>query len=569
MRRFALLAFLLLIGTSSAMAAPPARDALLPDPYALPGSFVVLSYHEARDEVRDYPDPYAVDSAALVRQFAWLRGNGYTPVSLDDIVNARAGGKPLPAHAVLLSFDDAYLSFYTRVYPLLRAFGYPAVLAVVGRWIDAPHAAATPYGEKATVAEASFPTWGELREMADSGLVELASHTYDLHRGVPANPQGNLQPAATARTYDAGSGRYESDADWRTRVAADLLRNAAVIERETGRRPRAVVWPYGSYNGELVRVAGAAGMDIGLTLDDGVNTPGVPLSALRRTLVEHDPSLAEFAVEVRGARQRQPLRVVQVSLDQVYSDDPLRQESNLSALLEYVDTLKPTHVFLQATTDVDGDGVADASYFPNRRLPLRGDLFNRAAWQLASRTDVKVFALMPLAGRALSSNDVAEVYEDLARYASFDGLVFVGTPGDDAGPDFTRRLSERVSAFRLPLPTVRAVDVAPLPGAPPDLAAPLAACDYVALMLPSDIAPAAPASASADQLIFMLGSAGGTEQTPASQAASRQMRALQLDGVLNFGIVAADFIGEQSALGQIAPAMSLRVYPKKQNEKER
>src|SRR5687768_18422277 len=103
MRKLALLVFLLVFPL-----APAAAD-----------TFPVLCYHEVRDDVRDYPDPYAVDADALVRQFAWLKGNGYQPVSLDEIVEARRGGKPLPAKAVLLSFDDAYLSFYTRVYPLL------------------------------------------------------------------------------------------------------------------------------------------------------------------------------------------------------------------------------------------------------------------------------------------------------------------------------------------------------------------------------------------------------------------------------------------------------------------
>src|SRR4051812_48051461 len=77
-----------------------AHAAPLADAFAVPGSFVALSYHEVRDEVRDYPDPFAVDSAALVRHFAWFRGNGYTPVSLDAIMAARRGGKPLPAKAV-------------------------------------------------------------------------------------------------------------------------------------------------------------------------------------------------------------------------------------------------------------------------------------------------------------------------------------------------------------------------------------------------------------------------------------------------------------------------------------
>jgi biofilm PGA synthesis lipoprotein PgaB len=580
--------------TTTTVAAAGARD-----PVA--GAFTVLCYHEARDEVRDYPDPYAVDTAALVRQFAWLRGNGYTPVSLDEIVAARKGGKPLPAKAVLLSFDDAYLSFYTRVYPLLREFRFPAVLGVVGKWIDDPQGGAAPYGENGTVPEASFPTWSQLREMADSGLVEIASHTYDLHHGVQANPQGNLQPAVTARAYDSVSGSYEGDASWRSRVRADLAKNASVIERETGHRPRAIVWPYGSYNDELVRIAGEVGMSITLTLDDGANTPDVPLTALRRTLVEHNPSLAEFSTEVRGPLYPEAMRVVQVNLDDVYSADPMQQERNLSALLDRIEVLKPTHVYLQATADTDGDGIAVAAYFPNRHLPLRGDLFNRAAWQLSTRVEVKVFAVLPVSGFRMPPINIAEVYEDLARHANFAGLVFddkfqPGAVDDAVTLEFTRQLAMRARAFRAPLKTVRTMNIEPPPArAPGTTAAPqnaqtfaafAAAYDYVALVLTPTHENAASPDAWLTALVARVGRSPGDPDIrrkmvfmlrngplPADRTASnlvaREMRALQLGGALNFGYVPDDFLHNNPPLAQIAPAMSLRVYPLAPGNKER
>jgi len=36
-------------------------------------------------------DPYAVDNAQLVAQFAWMKDNGYRVVSLDDVIAAREG----------------------------------------------------------------------------------------------------------------------------------------------------------------------------------------------------------------------------------------------------------------------------------------------------------------------------------------------------------------------------------------------------------------------------------------------------------------------------------------------
>jgi biofilm PGA synthesis lipoprotein PgaB len=518
------------------------------------GAFTVLSYHEVRREVRDFADPFAVDSSALVAQFSWLRENGFVPVSLNAIVTARNGGKALPPKAVLLSFDDAYLSFYTNVYPLLREFDFPAVLGVVGRWIDHPRDGSVQYGEKGSFTNARFPSWGQLREMADSGLVEIASHTYDLHHGILANPQGNLQPAATARLYDAATRRYENDAAWRQRVRADLARNSVVIERETGRRPRAVVWPYGAYNDELVKMAGELGMPVALTLDDGSNTRDVPLTAMRRVLLEHNPSLTDFTTEQRGPLFAEPVRVVQVDLDDVYDPDPLQQERNLSMLLDRVEVLRPTHVFLHALSDETGAGATrPAAYFPNRHLLVRADLFNRVSWQLTSRDDVKLYAVMPVTGYGLTKEAVADLYEDLARHANFDGLVFdegmLAQSQPDAAalsrdPALVARLAARVRAFRAPLKTVGATR------RPRDVGAYATQFDYVALSDVDAVSTANPLLRR--KLVVMLDNDAGL---------AAQMRALQLGGILNFGYVRDDFAHDRPALTEIAPAMSLRVYP--------
>ena len=80
----------------------------------------------------------AVRTERMIEQLAWLRENGYKPVTVDQILAARKGGPDLPPKAVMLSFDDGYASFYTRVMPVLRAYKWPALLAPVGTWVDTP-----------------------------------------------------------------------------------------------------------------------------------------------------------------------------------------------------------------------------------------------------------------------------------------------------------------------------------------------------------------------------------------------------------------------------------------------
>lgn len=412
--------------------------------------WVALSWHDVRDEgVEDIDaDPFAVGVERLAEQFDWLEQNGWTPVSIDRIMAAAEGRGTLPDKAVLLTFDDGLKSLYTHVFPLLKAYGYPAVAAVVTGWLESP----------GSVETGALVSWRQVREMADSGLVEIASHSHDLHRGVQANPQGNQQPAATTRQYLADPSRYETEQEWRRRVARDLETSADLIEAHTGRRPRVMVWPFGEYNAASEALARERGMTVSLGLTTGPNPAG-RLHGLNRFLVTANPDIDFFANALPQAPSRTLHRAAHVDLDYVYDPDPAQQESNLDALIERIHGLNINTVYLQAFADPDGDGTAAALYFPNRHLPVREDLFSRVAWQLRTRAEVSVYAWMPVLSFDLPDRErarrlrvkrltaegpqaadfdyrrlspflpearriIRDIYADLAAHARFDGLLY-------------------------------------------------------------------------------------------------------------------------------------------------
>ncbi len=122
--------------TSQSFSIIDSPSTLVPDKkltQSLKNEYVAICYHDVRDDVVPLSDPdrYAVSTFELTRQFEWMAANGYHPVSLEQIVTASKGGKPLPDNAVLLTFDDGYRSFYTHIFPLLKAYNYPAVFAIV------------------------------------------------------------------------------------------------------------------------------------------------------------------------------------------------------------------------------------------------------------------------------------------------------------------------------------------------------------------------------------------------------------------------------------------------------
>ncbi|QEI09412.1 poly-beta-1,6-N-acetyl-D-glucosamine N-deacetylase PgaB [Pigmentiphaga aceris] len=458
----ALLAFVLIPLALSPLTANAQR---LPPPDPEDGqTFRVVALHDIRTNVLNSfetsPEPTALDEKTLADWFAWLQSADYHPISVQQIVDARAGGKPLPPRAILLTFDDGYVSFYTKVFPLLKRFQYPALIALVTDWMESP--AGQPvkgYGGLVPPPRENFMTWAQAREMAASGLVEFASHSDSLHTGLPGNPQGNLQPAAVTRVYRDGT--YEDEKLYQARIETDLRRSRALIQDRTGTKVRAMVWPYGAYNRVAQDAAAAAGMPLMLTLDEGPNTPDVPLSQIRRSLATYDMPVPDFSLlrmpAGAGAGGYYPQnRAMHIDLDYIYDPDPVQQEANLSRLLDRVQAIGPRSVFLQAFADPDGDGVADAMYFPNRHLPVRADLFNRVAWQLRTRTGVQVYAWMPVMAFHLPAENplathtvtwlpdapskgryarlspfdpavrtlIGEIYEDLGRYTNFAGLLF-------------------------------------------------------------------------------------------------------------------------------------------------
>ncbi|MFC7286519.1 poly-beta-1,6-N-acetyl-D-glucosamine N-deacetylase PgaB [Herminiimonas glaciei] len=432
-----------------------------------PQSYRVLCYHDVRDNVREtfkvWPEATAVDTRDLAAQLSWLDQNGYHPVSLQQIIDARAGKKPLPEKAILLTFDDGFESMYTKVFPLLKQFGFPALIAIVGDWIQTPQDQSVQFGDIKAPRKA-FVNWDQVREMQASGLIEVASHSHSLHKGIIGNPQGNMMPAAITRFYWPQNKQYESDEAYTKRIRADLERSASLIEKEIGKRPRAMVWPYGANSQIANKIAAEVGMPISLNLEPGPNTPNDDPNYIRRTLVVFDTELNGLAEILRQPAtydgvERPMERVIHVDLDYVYDPDPEVQEANLSKLLDRMVRLRPTTVYLQAYADPDGDGVADALYFPNRHMPMRSDLFTRVSWQLRTRAGVRVFAWMPVMAFKLPDSNpaathlvqtmpgapasasqnrylrlspfdplarqtITEIYEDLGKHSAFYGVLF-------------------------------------------------------------------------------------------------------------------------------------------------
>ncbi|MEQ1544192.1 poly-beta-1,6-N-acetyl-D-glucosamine N-deacetylase PgaB [Methyloglobulus sp.] len=579
------------------------------DPYANDGvSFRVLCYHDARDNLREtfqsWPERGALDTSTLIEQFEWLRENGYHMVSLDAILAARNGGPKLPSKAILLTFDDGYLSMYTRIFPLLKLFNYPAVIGLVGEWLDDTNNGKVFYGDR-WMPRKHFVTWPQVREMVASGLVEVASHSHSLHKGSTSNPQGSLPSSAITRIYDAQAKHYETDAEYVARIRADLAKNSALIAQEIGKKPRVMIWPYGAYNMLGAQASEAEGMPITMTLEPGSNTPDHPLARMRRDMLFFHDKVSDLKSDLRQQErydgEDQPLnRIVAVDLDALYDPDPVRQDKKLGDLIERIKRLRVNTVYLRAVADLDHDGYADAAYFPNRHLPMRADLFNRAAWQLRTRASVEpetlyVYAWLPIlafesaAEKTASNQMIKEIYEDAAKNAPRIGGLLFGNdekPGAFSGNDLTQFTHELMTIFKVHqpyaftarlIPAASVTDIKAGENAAPTFASLLKHYDFVTLSLTK----AAEDTSDTDHwlelltdkvaqipnalntTVFLLPTTEGESRIPSEQLAD-QLRLLQQNGGRNFGYYPDQAAHDHPLLTVIRAAISLQTNPGKQ-----
>lgn len=507
-----LIVFLLLVPLGAAQAA---------------GDFIVLCYHEVENEKTVSLTRTAVRAGDLAAQFAWLQANGYHPVSLQQILDSRQGGPALPDKALLLTFDDGKKDFYTRVFPLLKLFRFPVVVALTGHWLNVPDGGMVDY-DGVPILRSEFVSWAEVREMQRSGLVEIASHSYDLHRGVLANPQGNTQPAATTRVYAGGV--YETDDVYLARLRADLRRNSELIEQYTGVRPRAIVWPYGRSNRAAQELAVELGMPVGMTLEDGINTALTPLPQIKRYLIEESPALQSFAEAVRHLWSPDPARSVRIDPAQWPSVD-----EGLSQALDELQLLSTNVAFVDPRVTRNGQ---QAVMFPTTRLPVVADKLNHIAWQIERRAGSPVFIDLP----ADWLNDRG-LLADLARHVNFAGVRIPAAPGDERAA----RTLNTLERWRWPL----RVAYAPNEAVALDAWHNLRSGDLFVLPAIATSLALVPAG-EAGRVLF--------EFDPATQPAAeiaRAMRRLEADGFRQFGLAGFPAVGFDA----VWPNLSLRSQP--------
>ncbi|MCI6990463.1 MAG: polysaccharide deacetylase family protein [Clostridiales bacterium] len=193
-------------------AAPPAAV----QPTKLP----ILMYHHLVPD-GEACNEMTITAGRMEQDLQWLRDNGYHTVLPREL----AAGQALPEKPVLLTFDDGYRSNYELLFPLLQKYQMKAVISIIACMQE--------------LQADNFISWDMCREMNQSGLVEIGSHTYSLHnlgeregRFVAGQPNGIQREAG------------ETDAAFQTRVLDDIQKSYDLISKNVD-KVTFFAYPYG------------------------------------------------------------------------------------------------------------------------------------------------------------------------------------------------------------------------------------------------------------------------------------------------------------------------------------
>lgn len=254
-------------GEMAASSQPAAASAQAPDPnlkpgvavvhraadvkYSVPEGVSVLMYHMIGDE---QGNAAIMTEANLRIQMNYLRDHGYHPITMQELYDYVTKGAPLPEKPVCITFDDGYLDSYTIVYPLMKEYGFPWTLFLITDDVGKPY---------------NRMTWDQLKEMANSHAVTIASHTLShpkLHNlATRAEKEKEIVEANKALKYQLGI-----DNVW-------------------------LAYPYGDYDDEVIDICKKAGIKMAVTTDAGrVHVGSFPYD-LKRAYIGNDISIARFS----------------------------------------------------------------------------------------------------------------------------------------------------------------------------------------------------------------------------------------------------------------------------------
>lgn len=227
----------------------------------------VLMFHMVTKEMpedKSLSTLYITDN--MLTEYCEYFKERYTIVSLDEAYDIIKNNKKVDNPNLLaFTFDDGYDNNYTLAYPILKELGIKANINIIAKYSDEKYP--------------GYLTWAQIKEMSDSGLINIGSHTYDSHYYTIAE-DGLSKPVLMAQLTG------ESLEQRKNRIFSDLRLADDMISEAISKDISVLAYPYGVPPKDLMSEIGKTfKYNIQMMVKPGVNMTEASFGELKRFTV--------------------------------------------------------------------------------------------------------------------------------------------------------------------------------------------------------------------------------------------------------------------------------------------
>lgn len=177
-------------------------------PENVTASVPIFMYHFILDDYGNNSDiENFLKPETLDEQLKYITENGYQTIFINEIEKLYNYTKP-----VALTFDDCFVYFYNNAFPLFKKYNQKATLNIIENYIN---------GE-------NYLTDSQIREMIDSGLISIESHTLT---------HSDLTTLSNEKQRE------------------EILKSKENLENRYNIQLNTICYPYGRYNNTSVNIA--------------------------------------------------------------------------------------------------------------------------------------------------------------------------------------------------------------------------------------------------------------------------------------------------------------------------
>lgn len=212
--------------------------------YCLP----ILMYHMVNPGA-DTRAKLVVSQSVFERQMRFLKEHHYNVITMEEIAEIIKQKKKFPARAIAITLDDGYKDVYTYAFPILKKYSLPAAIFIIVEEI----------GRKNDKL-----AWEEIKQMQDSGLISVGSHT------LSPEPLVNLN----------------SDEE----VKRQIFESKRILEEKLGRPVNTFSYPEGRFNQLIRQLVIDAGYKVAVATNPGKEFPNDDIFALKRLRISGNAS---------------------------------------------------------------------------------------------------------------------------------------------------------------------------------------------------------------------------------------------------------------------------------------